>query len=333
MSFLYSAFGLTLRSNLSISGLTPLVSSCDPDVELHLGVSPASTGLVPLEPAEIFYTSSETNHLGAPLVRIWRIASGSFFRVEFDDGAHFWLSRHAATVWAIWQPPLSLDDALSYLLGPILGFVLRLRGVVCLHASAVSLGDGAVAFVGPAGSGKSTAAAALAARGYASVSDDIVALIERDAAFHVLPAYPHLCLWPDSVNAIFGSPDAAPPFSPNWEKRRLQLGHPHLRFETRSIPLLAIYILSEPGSDAGSSAQPLSPRNAFLALVANSYATNALDPDARAKELEVLGRLLTSVPVRVVGAHPDAGHLAELCESISAHRRVGSSTGAAAGVA
>ena len=49
-------------------------------------------------------------------------------------------------------------------LGPVFAFVLRLRGAVTFHASAVRIGD-AVAFLGPQGAGKSTTAAALALRG------------------------------------------------------------------------------------------------------------------------------------------------------------------------
>ena len=53
---------------------------------------------------------------------------------------------------------------------------LRLRGVPALHASAVAVGGAALAVVGSAGAGKSTTAAARAARGHAVVADDVLAL-------------------------------------------------------------------------------------------------------------------------------------------------------------
>jgi len=81
-----------------------------------------------------------------------------------------------------------------------------------------------VAFLGSPGAGKSTTAAAFARDGHAVLSDDIVALVDQEGTFEVLPAYPHLCLWPDSVTMLYGSPDALPRFSTNWEKRRLALG-------------------------------------------------------------------------------------------------------------
>jgi hypothetical protein len=336
----YSLFGLSVSSNLPIAGLSqcalalPFTSGSDPDIEVHLGALPQSMGLlVAGAPGEIAYASPELNASGQPLVRICRISAGALFRVEFDDGAQFWLDSGARHVWCVWQPPLSVDDAISYLLGPILGLVLRLRGVACLHSSAVSLGGRAVAFVGPGGAGKSTTAAAFAARGQAVLSDDIVALIERDNAFHALPAYPHLCLWSDSVTAIFGSPDAVPCFSPSWDKRRVALGNPQLSFETRTLPLSYIFLLGERRPSDGAepaASELLSPREAFVALVANSYATNALDSESRAKELEILGRLVSSVPVRRIHADPGSGRLSEFCEFVVRTAAASPSPGGAA---
>src|ERR1700730_12146581 len=57
-----------------------------------------------------------------------------------------------------WPGNSSLENALSYLFGPIIGLLLLLRGAVCLHASAVSIGDRAIVFVGSEGAGESTSA-------------------------------------------------------------------------------------------------------------------------------------------------------------------------------
>src|SRR4029077_52896 len=82
-----------------------------------------------------------------------------------------------------WADSTTLENARSYLLGPVLGFLLRLRGVTCLHASAVAVDDFAVAIAGPPGSGKCTTAAAFARRGHAVLSDDVVPLLERGDSF------------------------------------------------------------------------------------------------------------------------------------------------------
>jgi len=148
------------------------------------------------------YVSSDTNAAGEPALRIWRVARGAFVRLEYEDGTQFWLDRRRENVWATWPDRLSLENTASYLLGPVLGLLLRLQGVTCLHASAVAFEDRSVAFVGQTGAGKSTTAAAFARQGYGVISDDIAALVERKGAFHLMPAYPHLCLWPELLTSL-----------------------------------------------------------------------------------------------------------------------------------
>jgi hypothetical protein len=95
--------------------------------------------------------------------------------------------------------------------------VLRLRGVICLHASAVNINDRSVIFVGSEGAGKSTMAAAFARQGFFVLSDDIVALSEYGREFRALPACPRVNLWPDSVEILYGSREALPRITAGWE--------------------------------------------------------------------------------------------------------------------
>ncbi|MCB1282076.1 MAG: hypothetical protein KDB18_11195, partial [Salinibacterium sp.] len=60
--------------------------------------------------------------------------------------------------------------------GPLLAFMLSMRGEAVLHASAVQVGSSAIAFVGSSGMGKSTMAALLSADGARLITDDILRL-------------------------------------------------------------------------------------------------------------------------------------------------------------
>jgi len=191
-----------------------------------------------------------------------------------------------------------------------------LRGVTCLHASAVAFEDRSVAFVGQTGAGKSTTAAAFAQQGYGVISDDIVALVERAGALHVMPAYPHLCLWPESVKMLYDSPEALPRLIPDWDKRRLSLGEQGTFFESRCLPLAAVYVLSERGQAPAPYVEAIRPQSALLALVADTYANKILDKEMRAREFAVLGRLVAIIPVRRVYPHQDARRLEDLCRAI-----------------
>ena len=194
--------------------------------------SPHGNAASPSGPEELSYDSSYKDEAGNPALRIWKAAGSRYLRLAYFDGTQFWLDRDGTEVWATWPENLQIEDAATYLLGPVLGILLRLRGVTCLHASAVAFGERAVAFVGSEGAGKSTTAAALAQHGHAILSDDVVALAEHDGSFFVHPAYPYLCLWPESVESLYGSPDALPQFSANYEKRFLSLGNKN--YDSRS---------------------------------------------------------------------------------------------------
>lgn len=313
----YSAFGLYLRSNRDIPGLAALDSAgVRPDVEVHFGNPPPRVSTSSDEGSNLVYASTFTTDAGEPALRIWKTAQG-FLRMDYFDGARFWLDETGRTIWAVWPDTLQIEDAATYLLGPVLGWVLRLRGVTCLHASAVGIGGAAAAFVGWAGAGKSTTAAALARRGHAVITDDIVALVARGEAFVAMPAYPYLCLLPDAVKLLYGSDDALPAFSPSWDKRRLQLTENRLEFERQPLPLGSIFLLGERSAEPEAPfIEEVAPKEALLSLVANSYGANLLDREMRKNEFEVLGRLVNGIPVRRLRSHRESSRIEALCDLI-----------------
>ncbi|MGB0034422.1 MAG: hypothetical protein WBP79_02995 [Candidatus Acidiferrales bacterium] len=237
--------------------------------------------------------------------------------MAYYDGVQFWLDRAGTNLWALWPETSSLEDVATYLAGPVLGVLLRLRGVTCLHASAVAFGDRAVAFVGSEGAGKSTTAAAMAQRGYAVLSDDVVALIEESGCFSVLPAYPHLCLWPESVKLLYGEEKSLPSFSPNWEKRLLSLAGDGLKFGKQPLPLGALFILGERTANERTPwIESLTQKEGLLSLVANSFATNLLDTEMRSREFSFLGRMLGAVPIRRIRARQGAAQIEDFCRTV-----------------
>ena len=317
MDTLHTAFGLKICSNIAIPGLVSQnVPGAAADLRVHLGLSPYSETRIQSGLEELTYVSPYADDAGNPGLRIWKSPDDLYLRLEYFDGTQFWLERAGKEIWATWLEASTLEDACSYLVGPVLGLLLRLRGITCLHASAVTLEDCSVAFVGAEGAGKSTTAAAFALEGHGVLSDDVVALAENASEFVVLPAYPHLCLWPESVTMLFGGPDALPHFSKNWEKKRLLLGERQTRFESRPVPLGAVYFLGGRRSQAAPVVEAVRPQTALLALVADTFANKVLDREMRAKEFDVLGRLVTSVPVRQVFPHDDPARIHDLCRVI-----------------
>ncbi len=100
--------------------------------------------------------------------------------------------------------PSSDDGAVrAYLLGIAFGVLCHQRGIMPLHASAIDVAGGCVAFVGESGAGKSTLAAALARRGYEVITDDLCFLqLDDKCNVQSWPGIGRIRLWEEAVYAL-----------------------------------------------------------------------------------------------------------------------------------
>jgi hypothetical protein len=319
VSFCYQLFGFRAASNIAIPGLAPGILGA-PDLSIFLGCRPTDVeGATSDGPKVPIFTSSLLTESGCPALKIFACSGGTLTHLVCHDGMEFWLDKNSERIWGAWPDTLTLGDAATYLLGPVLGLFLRRKGLACLHASAVVVQNGAVLFTGDAGAGKSTTAAAMARRGHAVLADDIVAITERDGEFFAAPAYPYVSLWPESAEMLFGSVTKLASFSPTFAKQQLPLGETSYPFQEHPLRLSQIFILSERSSGAQApSVERLSLREGLLALVANSYATNVLDEQMRATEFRLFGRIMQSVPVQRLRANGNPDLLDRFCDVINA---------------
>ncbi len=317
VTFSYLAYGLRLEADVSIPGLLESPPTAEPDLRIWLGSKPAWVPECPPTPESTWYVSPEKEDGGRPSLVVEQLALGAYFRLTYSDGTVFVLDRDATRLWATWPPPFVLEDTVTYLVGPVIGFVQRIRGITCLHASAVAVAEKAVALMGAPGAGKSTTAAAFARSGYAVLTDDVVPLHPHGDSFLVHPGYPRVCLWPVAVQALCGAPDVLPFLTPNWPKCYLTLGGESHRFHTAPLPLSAIYLLGERTSDPRAPwVEPVPAAAGMMALVKNTYMSYLLDKERRAREFDLLGRLLERVPLREVRPHAAPPLLPQLCEVI-----------------
>jgi hypothetical protein len=310
---LYRVFDLVLGSNVPIPALPPLDDPVVPDITVHFGSWPdAAARSKPADSPD--YQSPFLDGSGVPILRIWCV-SATTYRLSYVNGLEFLVNYADREIWSLWQGSVDFQDAASFLLGPVLGILLRLQGRVCLHASAVAYKDSTLVFAGSPGAGKSTLAAALSCRGLAVVSDDIVLLTKNDdAQFCAVPSHPFLSLWPESVELIDRKSNELPRVFSQMEKRRLLL-ETSGRFESRSLPIGAVYVLDHKKASTSDVAM-LSRQDALLALVTESYGTYVLTVERRSSELNVLGELVNEIPVLSVPSDPQKRTLAQLCQLV-----------------
>jgi hypothetical protein len=313
------AYGLRLEANLPIPGLPLQLDAQPTDVEICLGERSLSPirAIPSAESLKLIYTSPGGLGPEVPCLRMAMDPSEKYYVFFYRDGARFAVERHGREVWADWPEDYTLEDACTYLLGPVMGFVLRLRGVICLHASAIVTGAGAIALAGPAGAGKSTLAAAFGSGGFPVLSDDVVALVDEGEGFLVQPGYPRVNLWPDSARALFGLENPLPQITPTWDKQYLALDENGCPFAMEPSVLRAIYVLGE--REAGMDEaiiEEVPGSEAFMMLVANSYVNYLLDRDMRSEEFAMFGRISSEIPIRRIRPTTNHEDIRNLCGDI-----------------
>ena len=299
-SVLHRAAGLVVAADRPLPGFVPQPANAEGvDLRIHLERCPAwpPSHVTPL------HTASHTNDAGQPTVRISRSIDG--FQFSYADGTRVWIDAPGRNVWCTWPAASSLDDVCTYLYGPILGLVLRLRGALALHASAVQMGAGAVGFVGPHGAGKSTLAAALGAAGSPVITDDVLHVRQERGRWIAEPFGSMLKLWPEGARLALGESADLPHIARGWNKRALALGE-RIRTVDRPVRLAALACLQD--SCARTHIAQMCPATALLRLAGNSSASHLLDREGRAAEFVGLSTLVREVPCVSITPPEDPRH-------------------------
>src|SRR5579863_4327097 len=137
------------------------------------------------------------------------VAEGTTFRAIPGEAHLFWKSvgdllvRGGKEVVVDPAPGVDERQLRLYILGPAMALLLRQRGRLVLHASALRVGEAAVLFLADSEGGKSSIAAALYARGHAVISDDVSSIEAGETQNSVVfPAVSELKLWPDAILAL-----------------------------------------------------------------------------------------------------------------------------------
>jgi hypothetical protein len=177
-----SLYGLTVESELPLYQNTECRDSSVVDVRIRLAEPMVATDEVPAGTALAYVRSPEQAHYvfvrlddGSYLLRFFRAAD---FAIEAD--------LREVSVRLVHGVDSGVASVLAT--GTLLAFILMMRGEPVLHASAVQVGDHALAFVGHSGMGKSTMATLMCAEGASLVTDDVLRLDLIPAASGAAPA-------------------------------------------------------------------------------------------------------------------------------------------------
>jgi hypothetical protein len=219
----------------------------DRPVHIRLGGAPAALR-APLATAKDYEASDTEFLLRLPGVATYCVRNGVEILVDRDAGA-------------------ADLDVRSYLMGSLFAVLCHQRGLLPLHASAIATPQGAVAFLGVSGAGKSSIAAFLSQRGHRIVADDICLIdpaAPRDR--RVLPVAPWLKLWNATLDAMGESSGGLPRVFSDDEKYRYGLEQ-----HDSPAPLAELILLERAQNQSEATFERLTPVHAVHAVLDLTY--------------------------------------------------------------
>lgn len=319
----YCIYGLHISANRPLPGLRCSAIQKTANIVLNLCGPRRRADRSKQYPAEIgFFPSNLTESNGPSLAAhtdphghsLLRFSQGREF-VEFE------VNPEGTRVQVGWSEFAALDDVAAILVGPVLGYVLCLRGISCLHGSVVAVNDRAVIFLGPKGIGKSTIAAAFAQYGFAILSDDLAVLRDTENGFMAQPGYPYLRLDNDAAKTLHRASAPLPRLAPHIAKYVAKTyaapKEGQWRFHQTPLPVAAVYLLVRHRPDeVYPKIVNLSVQDALMVLFSNRYPSFISNRTQDSAAFKAMGKLVTGNPVRAVHHQGAFSQLEQLCEVI-----------------
>lgn len=301
----YELYGLSMRSDLRLP-CREVGEASPPEIDLIRG-------------SDSLFASVDQQISQGPVVADWfqhaRLKDGSDY-VCWTDHFDFLISPDGSRIVYRVRRGAAAESVHAYLFGQVLSFALLKRGREPLHATAVVVDGGCVAFVADCGEGKSTLGAAFIRRGYQMLTDDLLVLQGNGEGFLAHPGLPRIKLFPEQANEVFGHRVEGAALNRDTPKLIIPLSvDQHCR---AAVPLRAIYVLSPPPSRGtrGVTVTPLAGREAFLELTRGAFNLVVTDSARLQSLFAATGRLAERVSVRRLAYARDTAELSVVCEAI-----------------
>lgn len=282
-------YGLTVRSDLPLHQDRPPANPEAVDLTIIVGDPILQTSDLP--PGErLLHLNVDKQYFTA-----CRTDAGFLLRFFGTCDVHLDPALTSATI----HPIAGTDPALLAVLagGTLLAFALAMRGEPVLHASAVQIGESALAFVGSSGMGKSTTATLMCADGALLITDDLLRLD--------LSRTPPTCsLGATELRLRKAAGDLSDRFAQAPGRRTTGDARDALAIPastTEDLPLAAIVIpIPDKSSErTGPEVEPLDAMSAFLLLSRFPRLLGWEDEAVLRGQFQQLGDIVDRVPVYI----------------------------------
>lgn len=215
----YKAFKLNVFSRIPVAGLAEHDGQ-KPDIVIREGKTPVSLEN-PLNNG-ILFQATENEFL----LKILNLG-----RIYVQNGDTITIERINDTSW---------NEFSAFILGTVFGALLHQRRLLPLHGSSVVYKKKGLIFAGTSGSGKSTLAAAFISKGARLLADDISLISFNGGKPEIIPAFPGMKIWEDSLKHLGENPGK---FRPIREDLKKYL-YPVEKYHDQEIAVDHIFIIS-----------------------------------------------------------------------------------------
>lgn len=213
------------------------------------------------------------------------------YLLRFPDLADFLISQDGRQVTCFPAPEVTEETSRHLFLNQVLPLALAKQGQLVLHASAVEIGNYAVAFMGESGRGKSTLAASFATNGFRFLTDDGLLLERCDSGYQVMPSHPSIRLWDDSQQALMNADVLVAPPVQFTSKVRFLAGE-DVVFCDQPRPLRRVYFLGA-GTSPQLTFEQVKPAEALIELVKHSFLLDIEERDMLAAQFDEFSNLVS----------------------------------------
>lgn len=284
----YLYCGLTVVSNIAIPELSQSKNDITKLVFRLVSTQPQLT--------ELFWFHHWLSRDGEELLSYFKRDSHHWLR--FPELSDFQISLNTKEIACFPTPETPRETTRHLLLDQVLPRCLAHQGRIMIHASAVKLNPGLILFIGDSGSGKSTLAGNFHQAGQPVVSDDCLWIKEGKRAIKAVPTYGGLRLWEDSLQVLFPAEQNTQSVAHYSTKKRVPLKESDARKFVRGLPILAVIVLSPLGDSQTSEIvlERLPNREAFIALMKQSFQLDVLDMKRMTRHIRALGRIVPRIP-------------------------------------
>jgi len=299
----YNLYGFRLQSQMQLACPQGQTHASRPDVEL------------------VEYSASDVRQackLGGTLVeasdfyRVTRLREGAIYLL-WPGLFEFLISADGSRIG--WR---NLDgtprEALQeYLLGQVLSFAMLVRGIEPLHATAVVVGGGAIAFLGDSGYGKSSLGASFVRENHPLLTDDVLVLERCGRQMLAHPGMPRIKLFPEMSGSMFQGREGTP--MNRWTRKTIFALNAQ-QHQASAIPLRTLYVLSPPGKYREVTLRKMSEREAFMSVLKNTFNDVLLSPTRLKRQFEFARSIKTLVPVKALSYPRTVTALPRVVEAI-----------------